>query len=83
MITFTPRGGLPACERFFSRVRLPLHAPSLGGTETLVIRPAASSHAGLSARDREEIGIRAEMIRVSVGIEGSDDLVADFRQALD
>ena len=55
----------------------------LGGVETLITRPATTSHAGMSPGDRELLGITADLIRVSCGIEGTRDLIADFGQALD
>jgi cystathionine gamma-synthase/cystathionine gamma-lyase/cystathionine beta-lyase len=58
-------------------------APSLGGVESLVTRPAITSHAGMSAADRERIGVTDDLVRFSCGIEHPDDLVADFAQALD
>jgi cystathionine gamma-synthase/cystathionine gamma-lyase/cystathionine beta-lyase len=64
-------------------VEIPLVAPSLGGVETLATRPVLTTHVGLSAEEREAIGIRDGLIRVSVGIEGADDLVQDFLSALD
>ena len=59
-----------------------LHAPSLGGVETLVSRPAAMSHVGMSAEERAAIGLSDALVRVSVGIENERDLIADFGQAL-
>jgi cystathionine gamma-synthase/cystathionine gamma-lyase/cystathionine beta-lyase len=82
MLSFELRGGVDAADRIFSRLRLPLHAPSLGGPETLVTRPAASSHAGLSAAERARIGIGEGLVRVSVGLEAVEDLIEDFQQAL-
>jgi cystathionine gamma-synthase/cystathionine gamma-lyase/cystathionine beta-lyase len=64
-------------------VEIPLVAPSLGGVETLATRPVLTTHVGLSPAEREAIGIRDGLIRVSVGIEGADDLVQDFLSALD
>jgi cystathionine gamma-synthase/cystathionine gamma-lyase/cystathionine beta-lyase len=83
MLSFRVKGGLPAAERFLRAVTIPHYAPSLGGTETLVIRPAASSHAGMRREDRERMGIHEDLIRVSCGIESAEDLVEDFRQALE
>lgn len=71
-----------AARRFLSRVRVAFHAPSLGGVETLVVSPSRSSHAGLAPEERQRQGITDGLVRVSVGIEDADDLVADFRQAL-
>ena len=66
-----------------TRLELARPAPSLGGVETLVTRPATTSHQGLSSADRARIGVTDPLLRVSVGIEGIDDLTADFRRALD
>jgi len=82
MLSFEPKSGVAAAERMFSRLKLPLHAPSLGGPETLVTRPAASSHSGLSPEDRARIGITDALVRVSVGLEAPEDLIEDFDQAL-
>jgi cystathionine beta-lyase/cystathionine gamma-synthase len=57
-------------------------APSLGGIETLLTRPATTSHSGLSPEERQKAGISDELIRVSVGIEHTDDVIDDFKQAL-
>jgi cystathionine beta-lyase/cystathionine gamma-synthase len=51
--------------------------------ESLITRPATTSHAGMRAEDRERLGITADLIRVSAGIEGAQDLIADFGQALE
>ncbi len=82
MLSFEVKGGVEAAERFMARTTLPVVAPSLGGIETLLTRPAMTSHSGLSAAERERIGIGDGLIRVSVGIEHTDDLIADFAQAL-
>ena len=68
--------------RFLERVRIPIHAASLGSVESLVVQPARSSHLGLTADERARIGITDDLIRVSVGVESVDELVADFEQAL-
>ena len=83
MLSFVPTGGVEAAKRVIERLRIPLFAPSLGGVETLVCFPASSSHAGISADARNAIGITDDLIRVSVGIEDAEDLVADFTEALD
>lgn len=69
-------------EGFIARLRIPLHAPSLGGVESLVVRPATSSHLGMPPEERRALGIADGLIRVSVGIEDGDELVEDFAQAL-
>jgi cystathionine beta-lyase/cystathionine gamma-synthase len=82
MLSFRIQGGEAAALRFLERLRIPYVAPSLGGVETLVTRPAATSHAGMTAEDRARLGITDDLIRVSVGIEDEEDLVADFANAL-
>ena len=82
MLSLRLRGGEAAAEALLDAVRLPFSAPSLGGVETLITRPATTSHAGMSPEDRERLGITADLIRVSCGIEGTQDLIADFDQAL-
>lgn len=86
---FSGFGGVLAFEAnvspqsFFDKLRFPVVAPSLGGVETLVTLPANTSHAGVPPGERAKLGITDNLIRVAVGIEGPDDLVADFIQALD
>lgn len=82
MLSFRLRGGTPAVERLFAALRIPYVAPSLGGVETLVTRPALTSHAGMTAEERARVGITDDLIRVSTGIESADDLIADMRRAL-
>jgi cystathionine beta-lyase/cystathionine gamma-synthase len=83
MLSFELRGGRDAAERLLGRVRLPVNAPSLGGAETLVTRPAATSHAGLTPEERKAAGISDALVRLSVGLEDPDDLIEDLRAALD
>jgi cystathionine beta-lyase/cystathionine gamma-synthase len=82
MMSFEVDGGVEAAKRFMGKTRLPVIAPSLGGVETLLTRPAETSHSGLTPEERERVGISDGLIRVSVGIEHTDDLIEDFRQAL-
>ena len=82
MLSFELKGGLEAAERFMKAVRLPVVAPSLGGVETLVTLPATTSHSGMSPEDRRRLGISDGLIRVSIGIESTDDLLEDFSRAL-
>ncbi|RZS37741.1 methionine-gamma-lyase [Herbihabitans rhizosphaerae] len=80
---FELNGGRAAGEKFATALRLAKFAPSLGGTETLVLHPASTSHRQLSGVELENAGVSPGMIRISVGIEHADDLVADLEQALD
>ncbi len=82
MLSIELRGELDAVTDLIDRLHLPLYAPSLGGVESLMTRPAISSHAGLTPEEREIAGIRDSLLRISVGIEHEDDLIADFNQAL-
>jgi cystathionine beta-lyase/cystathionine gamma-synthase len=72
-----------AATRFVGALRLAKVAPSLGGVETLVSEPRHTSHASLSAQEREARGIGDGFVRLSIGIEDADDLVADLWQALE
>jgi cystathionine beta-lyase/cystathionine gamma-synthase len=82
MLSFEMKGGIEATEKFLRKVRLPIIAPSLGGVETLAIRPATTSHAGMSPQDRARLGITDSLIRISIGIEATEDIIEDFSQAL-
>jgi cystathionine beta-lyase/cystathionine gamma-synthase len=83
MLSLRLHGGEQAAQALLDAVTLAYVAPSLGGVETLITRPVATSHAGMSLQDRERLGITADLIRISSGIEGTQDLVGDFAQALD
>ena len=83
MMSFDLHDGVEGAESFMRAARLPAVAPSLGGVETLVTRPSLTSHSGLSVEDRRRLGISDGLIRLSVGIEATQDLIEDFRQALE
>lgn len=83
MLSLRVAGGGDAAVRFVESVTIASHAPSLGSVETLVTRPVATSHAGMKREDREKIGVTDDLVRVSVGIENVEDLIEDFRRALD
>lgn len=82
MLSFELKGGVRAAERFLQKTTLATVAPSLGGVETLVTRPATTSHAGMSPEDRQRLGISDSLVRVSVGIEATEELIEDFDHAL-
>ena len=82
IISFELAGDVAAAEQLISRVTLPIHAPSLGGPETLITRPAITSHAGLAPEARQRQGIADTLVRVSVGLEATADLIEDFSAAL-
>jgi cystathionine beta-lyase/cystathionine gamma-synthase len=83
MLSLRLHGGEQAAQALVDAVTLAYAAPSLGGVETLITRPAATSHAGMSPEDRERLGITADLVRISSGIEGTQDLIGDFARALD
>jgi cystathionine beta-lyase/cystathionine gamma-synthase len=82
MVSFELRGNVNDAEHFLKNVSLPIIAPSLGGVETLITRPVTTSHAGMSNDEREQRGITDTLIRISVGIEATEDLLEDFENAL-
>jgi len=82
MLSFELKGGVKAAERFMQNTTIPFVAPSLGGVESLITRPATTSHSGMSPEDRQNLGISESLIRVSVGIEATEDIIEDFDQAL-
>jgi cystathionine beta-lyase/cystathionine gamma-synthase len=83
MLSFELKGGAAAADAFMRLTTLPIVAPSLGGAETLLTRPAVTSHAGMSSADRLKSGITDGLIRMSVGLESCDEILDDLVQALD
>ncbi len=82
MLAFEARGGFDAGVRTVENLRVASLAVSLGGHETLVTHPASTSSVAIPKEDRERAGITDGLIRVSVGLEDVEDLIADFDQAL-
>ena len=82
MLAFDLEGGREAVQRMLSRIQMVRFAASLGGLETTVSYPEITSHRALSAEERARLGVRPGTVRVSVGIEAAEDIVADFAQAL-
>ncbi|MFW6147255.1 MAG: trans-sulfuration enzyme family protein [Thermodesulfobacteriota bacterium] len=82
MVSFELTGGTEAAERFLHHITIPIVAPSLGGVESLITRPATTSHSGMAREARLALGISDELIRLSVGIENTEDLINDLDQAL-
>ena len=83
IVTLALRGEAAMAERLIAGLTLAQPAPSLGGVESLVCRPETTSHAGLPEAVRLRMGVGADLVRVSVGIEDPEELVADFLGALD
>jgi cystathionine beta-lyase/cystathionine gamma-synthase len=82
VLSFELRGSPERADRFMKSTTIPIVAPSLGGVQTLLTRPALTSHAGLSREDRLRAGITDGLIRMSVGIEDTDEIIEDLAQAL-
>jgi cystathionine gamma-lyase len=82
IVTATLKGNLTATRRFLERTRLFTLAESLGGVESLIEHPAIMTHASIPEDQRAILGISDSLVRLSVGIEDADDLIADLDQAL-
>lgn len=82
MISFGLKGGLEAGKILMNNVKLAILAVSLGGVETLIEHPASMTHSKVSAEDKKKAGISDGLVRLAVGIEDEDDLIADLDQAL-
>ena len=82
IISFGIKGGRPAGKRFIDSLKLISHLANVGDAKTLVIHPASTTHQQLSAEQLAAAGIREDMIRLSVGLEESDDILKDLAQAL-
>ena len=82
MISMELKGDLAFTSRFLSRCELFTLAESLGGVESLIEHPALMTHASIPPIQRQALGITDGFVRLSVGIEYIDDLIADLEQAL-
>jgi cystathionine gamma-synthase len=83
MVSFEVNGGIEGVERFVNALQCFTLAESLGGVESLVAHPATMTHASMDEAARATAGIEESLLRLSVGIEHADDLVADLAAALD
>jgi methionine-gamma-lyase len=81
--SFDIRGGQAAAFKFLNALQILKLAVSLGGTESLASHPASMTHSGVPAEVRQRIGVLDSTIRLSIGIEHPDDLIADLAQSLD
>jgi methionine-gamma-lyase len=77
------KGGEAECFRFLDSLKIAKLAVSLGGTETLASHPASMTHLSVPDGRKAELGISDNLVRISIGIEDADDLIADFEQALE
>ena len=82
VVSFQVAGGLHDASDFIDRLRIPYIAPSLGGTESLIEQPAYVSYYDLSAEERRAVGIEDNLVRLALGIEDAEDIIADLEQSL-
>lgn len=82
MVVFGIKGGKAAGEKFINNVKLISHLANVGDAKTLAIHPASTTHSQLSEKQQLEGGITPELIRLSIGIESIEDIIADIEQAL-
>ena len=83
LIAFGVRGGFPAAVKFHDALKLVTRLVNLGDAKSLACHPASTTHRQMSAEEQQRAGVRPEMVRLSVGIEHIDDIIADLDQALD
>ena len=77
------KGGLERARRFLDALELLSHTPNLGDSRSIVTHPTSTTHSKLTEAERQQVGIVPGMVRVSVGLEHRDDIIADIEQALD
>lgn len=82
ILGFGIKGGLPAAKKFIESVELLSHLANIGDSKSLVIHPASTTHQQLTPAEQETTGVTADFIRISVGIEDVEDIIADLDQAL-
>jgi O-acetylhomoserine/O-acetylserine sulfhydrylase len=82
MLNFGAKGGLDAGRKFIDSVKLASLLANVGDAKTLVIHPASTTHQQLGPEEQRASGVTEDLVRVSVGIEHIDDIIADFDQAL-
>ncbi|MGF1559878.1 MAG: trans-sulfuration enzyme family protein [Flavobacteriaceae bacterium] len=82
VVAFEIKGGLHAGQQFFDAIKLLSLSANLGDSRSIVTHPASTTHSKLTADERAETGITDGMVRISVGLEHVDDIIADIRQAL-
>jgi O-acetylhomoserine (thiol)-lyase len=83
MVTFGLDGGFEAGKALCESVDLASFLANIGDAKTLIIHPASTTHAQLSAEEQRAAGVAPDMLRLSVGIEDADDVVADLRQGIE
>ncbi|MDN3621125.1 O-succinylhomoserine sulfhydrylase [Polaribacter undariae] len=82
IVAFEIKGGIEAGRKFLDAIKMCSLSANLGDTRTIVTHPSSTTHGRLSEEDRLEVGITNGLVRVSVGLEHADDIIADLKQAL-
>jgi methionine-gamma-lyase len=82
MLSFELKNGLEAGIKFMNKLKMCLRTVSLGTVDTLLCQPASMTHYGVPKEEREKYGITDGLIRMNVGIENIEDILADIEQAL-
>lgn len=82
ILTFGIKGGIEEGKKFINALKLHSHVANIGDAKSLVIHPASTTHQQLSEEDQRKAGVAPELIRLSIGIEHIDDIIADIEQAL-
>ena len=77
------KGGVEAGKKFINNLKLIYHVANIGDSRTLAIHPASTTHQQLSPEDQLKAGVTPGYVRLSIGIEHSDDILADIQQAID
>lgn len=83
MLSFELKGGEAEAKKFLKSLHLFALAESLGGVESLIEHPATMTHASVPPEERKKVGVSDSLVRISVGIENAEDLIADLGQALE
>ncbi len=83
LFTISLKGGYDACVKFVDNLDIFSHVANLGDSRSLVIHPASTTHRQLTTEQQRAAGTGPEIVRISIGIEDSDDLISDLKQALD
>lgn len=83
IVSLEVKGGLEAGKKFFDAIKLLTLSSNLGDSRSIVTHPASTTHSKLSREDREAVGITDGMVRISVGLEHIEDIIADIAQALE
>jgi O-acetylhomoserine (thiol)-lyase len=83
LLGFELKGGREAGRRFIDGLQMFYHVANIGDARSLAIHPASTTHSQLSPEEQEQTGVTDNYVRLSIGIEHPDDILADLKQALD